>query len=419
MRLLVTLLAKDLRRARRNPLPWLIHLAMPLLITALLGLAFGRSGGDGTGLGRIEFAIVDEDDSMVTRFLRGALNQDVARERLAPVFLDRPAALARLNEDSLSAVVIIPPHFTRDYLAGTNAVTLELVKNPARSIHPTVIEELLGVLVTGLNALSRNLASEFPAWREAFTGGLDHRRLAVLIERGGDRIESFRRHLDPLAIGYQQEARAGAAPAGPAFNVFGYALAGLATMFLLFLATHGMTSLLRELEGRTFERYHTLHQSLAPFLLAKLVFTVVMLLLGGAIMLGGGGLIFGIPWRQPGAIVLLVLAYATFAGGFMACFAALVPDVRRADALANVAAMALGLAGGCAFPPQGLPTFLREHLMPWLPTHWLAERLRELQSAPEPVAWLGTAAALLLLGTALTGVAAWLFRRRFAAGLRA
>ena len=50
-------------------------------------------------------------------------------------------------------------------------------------------------------------------------------------------------------------------------------------MFLLFLASNGMTDLPRELRQRTFERYHTLHQQLLPFVASKVVFAVVLLLL--------------------------------------------------------------------------------------------------------------------------------------------
>jgi ABC-type multidrug transport system permease subunit len=422
MRLLATLLAKDLRRMRRNPLPWLIHLAMPLLITALIGLAFGRGSGDEAGLGRIEFAVVDEDASPLMQMLRGALNQGQASERLAPVFLDRAAAMARLEADQISAVVVIPAHFSRDYLTGSAPVTLELVKNPARSIHPAVLEELLGALVTGLNALARNLQSEFPAWREVFDGGADHRRVAELIVRGGDKLQTWRRYLDPPLIGYAKEVKAAPATTGgtaAGFNLFGYVLAGLATMFLLFLASTGMADLHHELAARTFERYHTLQQRLAPFLVGKLVFVVVMLLGCGAIMLGGGGLLFGIRWQHPGVLVLLVTGYAVFAAGFMAVFAALIPDRRRADALTNIVAMAVGLAGGCAFPPQGLPDFLRHYITPGLPSYWLAEGIRQLEFGRGPFAWGWTLLGLLLLGAALLGLAAALFRRRFAAGLRA
>jgi len=60
MRTLAVLLWKDLRRALRNPLGWLILLAVPMVITALIGLSFGGSSQTG-GLGRIRFALVDED----------------------------------------------------------------------------------------------------------------------------------------------------------------------------------------------------------------------------------------------------------------------------------------------------------------------------------------------------------------------
>jgi hypothetical protein len=37
------LLIKDLKRARHNPWPYVINLALPLCITALIGLVFGPS----------------------------------------------------------------------------------------------------------------------------------------------------------------------------------------------------------------------------------------------------------------------------------------------------------------------------------------------------------------------------------------
>jgi ABC-type multidrug transport system permease subunit len=426
MKLLRTLLAKDLRRAWRNPLPWLIHLAMPLVITALIGLAFGRAGGgEGAGLGRIRFAVVDEDDSPLTQFLRGGMNQGEGGKYLEPVFLDRATALAQLNDDRLSAVLVIPQHFTSDYLSGREPVTLELIKNPARSIHPAVLEELLGAVVTGLNAVARNLQSGFPEFQAVLAGGADYRRVADLIVRTGEKLDTVRRYLDPPLITYakevkpKEEPRPGEAKSGPALNLFGYLLAGLATMFLLFQAGTGMNDLHREFAGRTFERYHTLRQRLLPFLVSKGVFVIVMLLICAAIMLGGGGLIFGIHWRQPVPIGLLVLGFAAFGAGFAALFAALVPDARRADALSNVTAMAIGLAGGCAFPPQNLPAFLREHITPLLPSSWLAQGIRELEFGSAPVDWPLILLRLVVVAGVLLGLAAWQFRRRFARGLRA
>lgn len=415
------LLAKDLRRAWRNPVPWLVHLLVPLVITGLIGLTFGGRS-DAGALGRIRFAVVDEDDSPLTQFLRGAANRREASQYLEPVFLDRETALRRLTGNKISAVVIIPTNFTRNYLSGAVPTSIELIKNPAQSVHPAVLEELLGVAVTALNAVARNFQSELTAWLAVFEGKGDHHQVAALIERAGDRFQAVRQYIHPPLVSYEKEARpdepkGGGAGAAPRFNMFGFLLVGMVGMFLLFLAGNGMTDLLRELRLHTFERYHTLRERLMPFVAGKIVFTIVLLVLGAVIMLGGGGLVFGIQWRQPLALGVLTFTYACFAAGLIAVLGALVPDERRAGAINTVVGMALGLAGGCAFPPESFPTFLRAHITPLLPSFWYADAARGLEFAGASAPWTIVTIKLIGLSVLLIVLAAFLFRRRFSSGL--
>jgi len=57
---------------------------------------------------------------------------------------------------------------------------------------------------------------------------------------------------------------------------------------------------------------------------------------------------------------------------------ALMPDERRSAVLSNLAGMGLGLMGGCAFPPQQLPAFLRDYITPHLPSYWFVDAMRGL-----------------------------------------
>ncbi len=431
--MLRVLLAKDLRRAWRNPLPWLINLAVPLCITALIGLAFGGKSDSG-GLGRIRFAVVDEDDSLLTQFLRGAANQGEGAKTLEPVFLDREAAFRQINDDKLAAVLIIPTNFTRGYLTGSQRVSLELIKNPAQSIHPAVLEEGLGAVVTSLNAVARNFQSEFPDWQAVIEGKGDYRKVAQLIERAGDKLKAAKPYVNPPLVTYTKDVRVdkpegtnspsagtkgGKPESGSSVNIFGYLLAGMAAMFLLFIAANGLSDLHREVRLHTFERYHTLRHALAPFVAGKVVFAVVLLLLSSAVMLGGGALAFRIQWQHPLALAVLTLGYAGFAAGFMAVLTAMVADERAVNVLSNIAGMALALVGGCAFPPQQLPTFLREHITPMLPTYWYADTVRNLEFGNTNVPWLLVTLKLTGLSVLLIALAAFLFRRRFRKGLRA
>jgi hypothetical protein len=99
---------------------------------------------------------VDADKSAQSDLLRGSVNQNKAGEHFEPVLMDRESALREIMEDHVSAAVIIPTNFMRNYLTGKAPVSLELIKNPAESVHPAVMEELLGALVTGMNISNPN-----------------------------------------------------------------------------------------------------------------------------------------------------------------------------------------------------------------------------------------------------------------------
>jgi hypothetical protein len=441
------LLAKDLLRAWRNPLPWIINLIVPLAMTALIGLVFGGNS-EGGALGRIRFAVVDEDKSVLSDMLRGSANQREGGKYLEPVFMEREDALREVNANKISAVLIIPPDFMRDYLTAKGPVSLELIKNPAESIHPAVLEELLGAVVTALNAVSRNFNSEFPEWKAVFDGDEDYHKVSFLIERAGDKLKTAKHFLNPPLVSYEKEpgepvfgesssseSKSGTANGGAgkssakkgaaakdkgaeSTNIFAFLLIGMAGMFLLFLANTAMTDLHRELRKRTFERYQTMHQQLWPFIASKVVFGVVMLLICSVIMLGGGGLGFRIHWQHPGPLMSLTFGYACFVAALFAMLVAMVPDERRAAVLNNIAGMGLGIVGGCAFPPNQLPGFLREHVTPLMPSNWFVETARNLQFNNANVPWMTVTVELIGLSLVLILLAAMLFRSRFKTGLR-
>ena len=417
--MLRVLLAKDLLRAWRNPLPWLLNLVIPLSITALVGLTFGGKSDSGA-LGRIRFAVVDEDKTVLSDFLRGSANQREGGKYLEPVFMEREAAMREITADRISAVLIIPEHFTRNYLTGKEPVSFELIKNPAQSIHPAVLEELLGAVVTALNALARNFQPEFPQWEAVIKGEADYHQVAALIEREGNKLQGLKQYINPPLVAYEKEVRPGEkAQSGPVFNLFGYLLAGMAAMFLLFIGGNAMTDMYREVRFRTFERYHALHQQLLPFVLSKFVFTTVLLLACSLILLGGGALLFRIHWDQPVGLAILTFAYACCVAGIMAVAVAVMNNERHAEILSTSLNMFLGLAGGCMFPPQQLPAFLREHISPLLPTYWYTEAVRNLGHTGASLPWVLVSLKLLGLSAVLIVLAVLRFQSRFRTGLRA
>jgi ABC-type multidrug transport system permease subunit len=420
------LLAKDLRRAWRNPVPWLVNLALPLCITALIGLTFGGYI-ESDQIGRIKFAFVDEDNSPATTYLRGYLTATTgqAAEHLEPLFVNRETALQLINNNEISSVFIIPANFTIDYLTGRKSVALELIKNPTESIHPAVLEELLGTVVTGMNVASRYFQFEQPEWKAAVQKGADPRQILELIERAGQRAQMARQYISSPLIGLEKNGSTGKTKSNTSesgtdggFNLFAYILIGMTGMYLLFLAGSGMMDLQRELRIRTFERYQTLRQRTWAFLLSKVVFAGALVLFGSFVLLAGGGLIFHIHWPQPLALAALMCAYASFAAGLMALLAVLAPDERQANSFNYIVALSLSIPGGCMFPAGALPDFMRHHITPFMPTAWFADTARELSYGNAKFTWILVSFKLVLLSVVLIGAAAFFLRRRLKTGAR-
>jgi ABC-2 type transport system permease protein len=418
--MLRTLLIKDLTRAWRNPWPYLINLALPLCITALIGLVFGSSSKGG-GLGQIKLAVVDEDDSVLSSLLRGAMNQGDFKKHLEARFLEKQDALKQISDNKISAVLIIPKGFTRSYLAGNGRVALELIKNPSQSFYPAILEELLQVAVAGLNALDRNLHSDLPEWQEIIEkeGQPDMKRIAGLLVRVGDKFEQAGHYLFPPLLGYESTTRKKEKAEGPAFNIFAFLLPGMAAMFLMFLADHAIRDLYREVNARTLDRFRTLHDRLLPFVISKVVLAMAVVVLGSIVMFGGGVLIFGVHWERPLAMSAVILAFGLFASGFMAVIAALARNERRANAVNGVIVMCLSFVGGSFFPARQLPPLFRDHLSPLLPNYWFIEALRALQLGGGEMPWVWAALKLLVLGLALIIAASWIFQRALLKGVRA
>ncbi|UCH83129.1 MAG: hypothetical protein JSW50_11755, partial [Candidatus Latescibacterota bacterium] len=66
---------KDWRRHRRNPLELILWVGIPLLVGALIALAFGGKSGPAP---QAHVLVADEDDSFLSGLLVGALSQEAA-----------------------------------------------------------------------------------------------------------------------------------------------------------------------------------------------------------------------------------------------------------------------------------------------------------------------------------------------------
>ena len=141
---------KDLRRRLRDPLALALWLGLPFVILTLLSLAFG--GGEATPQARL--LVADEDQSLLSGFLSGAMGQGEMAEMIQVVEVDTEEGRRRIDEGDGSALLIIPEGFSAAVLE-SQPTQLTLLTNPSQNILPGILEEMLSLVVDAVFYLQR------------------------------------------------------------------------------------------------------------------------------------------------------------------------------------------------------------------------------------------------------------------------
>jgi ABC-type multidrug transport system, permease component len=140
------IIERDLRRFRRSPTLVLVSLIMPIVQLVVMGHAFGGK------IKHLEVGVVDQDHGVPALKLK-EMFQAVASnagtfETLA--YSDQAAALHDLRNGKISAVLHIPPQFSRQMLAGDNP-RLALIEDNTDQFAAATLEGTLTALLGPYN----------------------------------------------------------------------------------------------------------------------------------------------------------------------------------------------------------------------------------------------------------------------------
>ncbi len=110
------IIERDLRRFRRSPTLMLMSMLMPLVQLVVLGYAFGGK------VKNLEIGVVDQDHDVPAIKLKEMFQAVAANARTFDTiaYTDQGSALRDLRDGKINGVLTIPPHFSRDVLAGAN-----------------------------------------------------------------------------------------------------------------------------------------------------------------------------------------------------------------------------------------------------------------------------------------------------------
>jgi len=411
MRRLLLVLRTDVRRHLKSPAAILIFIAIPLFMTALIGIIFAPRAEENT-LPPIPVVLVDHDKNIASRLLLGAFDADQMKKMFEVTVADEAEGRKRMEKGRASAIVIVPEKFTLDLLDG-RPTALTVVKNPAEQFLPDVVEEFMTTLSVMLSGAVQAFAPEAKGIRAMLQAPVDAiawDKLGPEFGRAQKKVLAVRKSLDPLLVGIKAEAvkAAGAKPQFTRRDLFSIMLPGMAIMFLLFIVQTLMRDIISEREDGKLRRLMTTPLRPLELIGARLVGGWVMGLAVLLVMVALGTLIFRAYWGNFGVFLILGAAASLWTAAFFGFFCASVRNRNQAGALSAPIILAFSLFGGSMMNPEAMPKAFKAVGIV-TPNRWFIDGAAQVRAGEFPLVPL---IVLVGSGIVLAALAVPALRRR-------
>jgi ABC-type Na+ efflux pump permease subunit len=399
MSFLLAVLTKNLARTLADKWSIAIWMGIPLLLGVMMTLVTADQGG----AVRAGLIVVDGDGSPTSGALTNMLGGPAFKDLLAVEKLPRQAAMARLDEGTTSAVLLIPAGFGANFLAA-RPTDLKLLQNPMQLVGPAVAARVISSLNDAGFYLQQGFGDALlavgglPATEQAGALNAAIGKLVALVATTGPQIE------------LEVNGGTGGTDPGFAFALF----PGLLLMSLIFAAQGLGDELWIEREAGTLRRLMSSPGRGLAFLSGRAVAAALVFMALSLPLAAFGFLAYGLDLaRLPLTIMWLGLAGLVLLAIFTTI--QMFSPSRRAGALYTIALMfPLLMAGGSFFPLETMPDFLAA-MGRLTPNGMMADSLKAyLSGTPAPVAFGAALPLSLGILAVFTSLAVFRFNTGFA-----
>lgn len=420
MNAIYALVRKDLRVFFRDRRALLMSFATPIILGAFMGYFFS---GDTQAPSKIPVALVDLDQSPISRKLTAALAADKALTLRA---MDASGARESVRKGKSAAALILPQGFgetaTRNFFRTQAKQTLILLVDPSRTTEAGLVRGLLaqhsmeaisGEVFGGESGLAMLKESADAVEADPTITGSTRKALKELygnvatLNRNGA-MSSGPGASGGLSLPFELKEEAVTSKTGVRYNGYAHSFAGMGVQFILFMGIEGGMALLLLRRSSLWARLRSAPVGRHSLLIARILSSAAIaavLLLG---IFGVARLAFGV--RVLGSLpgfLLIVAAFALFTGAFGLLIAAVGRSPEATRGLSILATLFMLMLGGAWVPAFIFPPWLQKASLVF-PTRWAIDGL-------EAMTWrglgLGSAwapAGVLLAFAVGMGLLAWI-----------
>jgi ABC-2 type transport system permease protein len=390
-------------------------LAAPLVISGLIGLAFGNLSAGETPIENIPVAIVNHDDGQLGQAYADVLGGEDLDDLIdLRTIDDLDAAKAGIENGELRAVLYIPAGFSEQIVPAANSTSgpgsggVQLFTDPTSEISPLIIESIVSRVTSSLNTVL--LAGDVSAGSLIPYAQLVGPQMANI----GNVIAD---ELDPDNFDFSEgrlQLHTVQTGEGEPFDPFAFFIPGMAVFFLMFSMFEGSRSIILEETRGTLPRLMTTPTPSWQIILGKMGGTFLSGLLQFTVLVVASSFIFGVNWgRSPVGLALIVVLTVFAASGLGALLTVFARNENQAGVIGGAVSLIFGALGGSFFPAQSL-TGIVNFLSKLTINRWAMDGLTTLAVSGGDLYDVRIQALVLaLIGAVTFGLAIWAFQRRF------
>lgn len=329
-------------------------LAAPLVISGLIGLAFGNISGPEVPIDHIPVALINQDDGQLGQIYADVLSgEDLNTLIDLQTSSDLDAAKARIESGELRAVIFIPAGFTDTLLpdeGDRSTASLELYTDPTAGVSPLIVESIIERISAGLNTvlLAGDVSAEQVAEYAPLLGaGMANLGDVLSEELSADKFDFQNPRLAMETIQSDDS--------GQAIDPFAFFIPGMAVFFLMFSMFEGSRGIILEETRGTLPRLMTTPTPTYQIILGKMGGTFLSGILQFTVLVLASSYIFQVNWgRSPLGLALIVILTVFAASGLGALLTVFARNENQAGVIGGAVSLIFGALGGSFFPAQSL-----------------------------------------------------------------
>ncbi len=395
MRKITAIVWKDILLRFSSPAEWLFFLILPIAFTVIL------AGGTGVpGDSRMRLIVVDQAHSPLSAELIAALGESKA---VRPDVLALGKAEGQFAKRQAAAMLVIPLECDLEHLA-QGKVELELRQQP-NNLHALVASQAVMAVMSRISSavgIARRSVAEAEritpfasdaARRAYFDATLEQARTAL--SQAPERVETAQGATRDQ-IEYDPRANSSAGQL-------------ITWVFIPLIAISGLFAL--ERQRGTLRRLLTTPTQKATYLLGTIAGQVVIALAQMLLLVGFGMVVMKLNWgHSPAALAVMLIASTLAAAALGTTLGTFTKTEGQANGLSIMLGMVMALLGGCWYPIELFPPFVRDAVK-ILPTRWAMQGLLDIVLRGQGLSGV-VAEAGVLLGFAAVFfiVGIWRFR---------